>query len=364
MRLISILTVFASLTIVSGAAAPTIEAAEISTINKRDGESARRLLTYLRNQNTTGFLLVRRGEVLLEGNWPAPADPIFAAFQHGRTKSGVLLEDVASLQKSVIAILIGAAADKDLIDVTAPISQYLGAGWSRASREQEAAIRVIDLLTMSSGLDERLGYEAPVGTKFFYNTPAYAILKRVLTSASRLSLEEVTRCWLTGPTGMADTEWRTRPSALADVGNATGLVTTPRDLARLGQLILAKGIAENGRQLLSRSSSRAIFRPARTNGAYGRLWWLNGSRDTITASGARRSGQLIPTAPRDLVAGLGALDRKLYLVPSLDVIVVRTGASADDHDFDEQFWKRLMPLLRSSNREYLTPPSRSRSHVR
>src|SRR5437016_9631961 len=36
---------------------------------------------------------------------------------------------------------------------------------------------------------------------------------------------------------MADTLWRQRPAAFAEAGNPTGLYTTPRDMAILGQLV-------------------------------------------------------------------------------------------------------------------------------
>ena len=45
---------------------------------------------------------------------------------------------------------------------------------------------------------------------------------------------------------MKDTSWRKRPGAFADVGNPTGLVTTPRDIARMGQLVLDGGKAADG----------------------------------------------------------------------------------------------------------------------
>jgi hypothetical protein len=41
------------------------------------------------------------------------------------------------------------------------------------------------------------------------------------------------------------------------------------------------------------------------------------------------------------VAALGAQDRKIYVVPSHKLIVVRTGRAARDRDFDQQVWLRL-----------------------
>lgn len=144
---------------------------------------------------------------------------------------------------------------------------------------------------------------------------------------------------------MAETGWRGGPAALAGVGNQIGLVTTPRDMATFGRTVLRGGVAPNGRRIVSKTAFAAMFEPARTNPAYARLWWLNGGDHSITPTGARRDGRLIPSAPADLIAALGALDRKLYMVPSLDLVVVRTGAAASDADFDEQLWQRLRRTL-------------------
>ena len=70
--------------------------------------------------------------------------------------------------------------DKGLLDLSKPVSAYIGAGWSKASPEQEAAITVRNLMEMNSGLKENLSFDAAPDTKFFYNTPAYAIMKPVL----------------------------------------------------------------------------------------------------------------------------------------------------------------------------------------
>ncbi|HUD27583.1 MAG TPA: serine hydrolase [Novosphingobium sp.] len=305
----------------------------------------RDLLDYARGQRTTGFLVIQDGAVLVERNWPAPAgDRVFAAFAYEQAADGALLEDVASQQKSFVSVLVAIAVDKGLVDVAKPVSAYLGAGWSKAAAEQEARIRVLDILTMSSGLDEQFAYVAPPGTRFFYNTPIYAVTKRILEAASRQPLEAITRDWLTAPAGMKDTAWRKRPAALSGVGNATGLVTTPRDIAAFGRMILAGGVGPDGRRVVSKAGLDAMLTPSATNPAYGRLWWLNGSAYTMRATG-RQDGPLVTAAPRDMVAALGALDRRLYLVPSRKLIVVRTGASAIDADFDQQLWLRIVAAL-------------------
>lgn len=302
---------------------------------------------YVQSQRTTGFLIVQDRKVVYEQNWtlPASAAAFIANFTHGTDAHGALEEDVASAQKSFVAILAGIAIDKHLLDLSKPVSFYLGEGWSKASAEQERSITVRHLMEMSSGLTESLAYEAPAGTKFFYNTPAYAILKPVLEKTSRKTLDDITREWLTEPAGMLDTQWRQRPAAFAGVGNPTGLYTTPRDMARLGQLVLDKGKAAGGKRVISEAQLAALFARSPTNPAYGRLWWLNGSSYTLRPAGVRAETALIPAAPAELVAALGAQDRKIYIVPSRKLIVVRTGQAATDRGFDQQVWLRLMKAL-------------------
>lgn len=304
------------------------------------------LLDYVRSQNTTGFLVIRNGQVLVERNWPAPEDTgQFSLFVHGRDSHGALLEDVASQQKSFVAALVAIAEDKGLLDVDKPVADYLGQGWSKASPEQEAGIRVIDLLTMSSGLDDQFRYTAPPGTVFFYNTPVYAVTMRIVAAAANRPLEDVTREWLTAPLGMDDTGWRKRPAALASAGNDIGLVTSPRDLAKFGSMILDRGVAQDGARVVSEAGIDAMFTRSQANPAYGRLWWLNGGDYTVKALGGRAEGPLVPAAPADMVAALGLLDRRLYVVPSRNLVVVRTGAAALDGDFDQQLWLRLTPAI-------------------
>ena len=304
------------------------------------------LLDYVRSQNTTGFLVMQNGEVLVEKNWPAPeGDRRFSMFVYGKSRQGALLEDVASQQKSFVAVLVAIAMDKGLIDIQKPVAAYLGTGWSKATPEQEAKIRVVDVLTMSSGLNDKFGYEAPAGTVFHYNTPVYAMSKRILSAAAKLPLDTMTRDWLTAPAGMHETAWRKRPAALASVGNDTGLVTTPRDTALFGLMVLHRGVANDGKRIVSEANLQALFTPSPTNPAYGRLWWLNNSAYTMRALAGRKEGPLIATAPADTIAALGAFDRRLYVVPSRKLVVVRTGAAAGDKDFDEQLWLRLIKVL-------------------
>jgi hypothetical protein len=75
------------------------------------------------------------------------------------------------------------------------------------------------------------------------------------------------------------------------------------------------------------------------------LWWLNGGKFALTATGERKDGPLIAAAPADMVGAFGFLDRRLYIAPSRELVVVRTGADAPDEDFDQQLWMRLEKVI-------------------
>ena len=75
-----------------------------------------------------------------------------------------------------------------------------------------------------------------------------------------------------------------------------------------------------------------MLSPSQTvNPAYGYLWWINGQEFALgpDSNATRSEGKLIPAAPDDLVAMQGAGDRKLYLVPSLKLVVSRLGFYGD-----------------------------------
>ena len=148
-----------------------------------------------------------------------------------------------------MSFLAGVARGKGLLDFEAPVSRYLGAGWSKATPEQEAAITVRHVLGMASGLKLDGSYEAPPGTKWLYNTPIYAKTVQIVEKASGLSVDEYTRQWLTERIGMRDSKWTPRtwvdePAAIAAgsrEGNTIGFSTSARDAARFGLMILAGG---------------------------------------------------------------------------------------------------------------------------
>jgi CubicO group peptidase (beta-lactamase class C family) len=267
----------------------------------------------------------------------------------GKTSDGRVIEDVASAQKSLVAVLAGIAEGRGKLDVSAPVDRYLGSGWSNADRSAESAITVRHLMTMTSGLNDSLNYLQPAGDTWRYNTGAYSRMIGVIEKATGTDIQTLTHDMLTAPTGMSDSRWLPRPwSAGNDAANSIGLATTGRDLARFGLLILADGKWDGKDLLQNRDYLRRMLRPSQDlNPSYGLLWWLNGKpRHQGAGATTSQQGPLIPAAPGDLVAALGALDRKCYVVPSLGLVVTRLGDQTGEA-FDNEFWKLLMKAVPS-----------------
>lgn len=296
-------------------------------------------------RQSSGVLILHGGRILAERYWSmADAPNGYANFVTGHDAAGRVIEDVASAQKSVVAVLTGIAQERGLLNIDEAVSRYLGQGWSKTEINDEQQITIRHLLSMTSGLKEDLSFDAAPGSKWFYNTPAYHMVMRVVTAAAGSDRDTITRDWLTGKLGMRDSSWTARPWASADI--AVGFSTTARDLARFGLMIQAGGKWGNEAVLADQDYLQAMLTPSQSlNPAYGFLWWLNGQSYSL-APGARVpriEGPLITSAPADLVTMQGAADRKLYLVPSLNLVVTRLGFSGelDGESFNKAFWTAL-----------------------
>jgi CubicO group peptidase (beta-lactamase class C family) len=318
-----------------------------------DAKALDAALTYAGEQRSSGVVVLHRGRILAERYWELPPDPNdpndrVHRMTTGKTADGHAIEDVASMQKSVMSVLAGIARGKGLLDFEAPVSKYLGTGWSKATPEQEAAITVRHVLGMTSGLKLDGSYEAPPGTKWLYNTPIYAKSVQIVEKASGLPVAEYTKRWLTDRIGMRDSKWTPRtwvdePAAVAAgsrIGNTIGFSTSARDAARFGLMILAGGCWKNEDVLGDpRYLAEAFASSQSHNPSYGLLWWLNG-KAMSPQGGKIADGPLIPTAPPELVVAQGDLGRKIYVVPSLDLVVTRLG-DAPAKDFNVELWRLL-----------------------
>ncbi len=290
---------------------------------------------------SSDVVILYQGRILAERTFePAKTSPRYRRMVVG-TVDGRPKEDVASVQKSLVSLLVGMARGKGLIDLGHPVHKFLGVGWSKASPEREAAITVRHLMSMTTGLGTDLAFEVPAGERWQYNTSSYSLLVPVLEKATGQDIGALSRGWLTNTIAMDDSGWKPRPWVTRAVdANSLGFTTTARDLSRLGLLVLANGIWA-GHDVLGESTwlGESLSPSQELNPAFGLLWWLNG-QESLLRQGRKIDGPLIPQAPGDLVAALGALGRKLFVVPSMELVVVRLGDQPAP-GFQNEFWALL-----------------------
>lgn len=293
------------------------------------------VMAYAAERDSTAMVLLWRGRILAESYW------------QGWSPAATNL--VLSVQKSLTSFLVGIAVSEGAIAaIDEPVSTWLDAGWSQASRAQEAAITLKHLLTMTSGLDDDIAFVAPAGARWLYTTVPYYQIKNVLERATGESIVAYTSSRLWNPIGARDSLW---------LGNVIGAPpghqwhTSARDMARFGLLVQAGGAWDGAAPLVAGSYLDASLSPSQDlNPAYGYLWWLNSAGRHLLPgdTGSGTATPLIPAAPRDTVAALGMGDRRIYVTPSLQLVVARHGGSASGPPdmgsltFDNELWRRLM----------------------
>jgi CubicO group peptidase (beta-lactamase class C family) len=120
---------------------------------------------------------------------------------------------------------------------------------------------------------------------------------------------------------------------------ATGWQLSARQWAKIGRCVLA-----DGAPVVSGSSLAQCWRGSAANRAYSLGWWNNraapGGRefdfeDMLETKWLRqewRGACICRDAPDDLVACIGSGYQRLYVIPSLDLIVVRNGAGGKFSD--------------------------------
>ncbi|MCI0541157.1 MAG: beta-lactamase family protein [Verrucomicrobiales bacterium] len=290
-----------------------------------DAKKLEAAFDFAKQERSTGLVILHQGRLVAERYWTVEVTGDSVRLIVKTLPDGRTVEDVASMQKSVVAFMTAMARDRGLLDYDQPVSTYLGKGWCKATPEQEAAITVRHLLTMSSGLKESLEYEAAAGTKFLYNSPAYFLLRLILTKVTGKELQPLTAEWLLSPVGMTETQWIDRAKEI-NRRNHVGLCGTARDMARFGLLCQAEGVWDGQPVLKDAKLLREMLSPSPQKKDYGQLWWLSE----------------VPPAPRDLFFAMGHGTRRIYVVPSLRLVVVRLGDTSASRTFDRELWRLLM----------------------
>jgi len=303
--------------------------------------------SYLKENNTSSFLVSEKGKVIVEKEFKVQKNlkpksfMFFNLLRHGFVE-GRSQEDVASIQKSIVSILICIAQQKGLIDINESVTSYIGK-WTQLPQEKESLIKVRNLLTMTSGLDVDFNYDAEPGSKWLYNTRAYSQLIYILEKTSGLAINELSSEWLFDELQMNETFWKERKKGRMGFPKDSakyGLVTTAKDLLKFGEFILNGGEVGTNHVISDIDFFDDTFSKSQNmNEAYGYLWWLNNSKTHMTWEKELSSGNLFSHAPEEAILALGLGSRVLAIVPSQELVLVRLGSFPDDINFNNNLWE-------------------------
>jgi CubicO group peptidase (beta-lactamase class C family) len=292
--------------------------------------------------NLHGLVIERHGAVVAERYRSGTDRSVYSLFSRTVDFDAGTRHDLRSISKSVTGLLWGIAQaehktpplDARVLDLFPEL-----AGLKADGRQD---ITIGHLLDMTSGLawDEsdnyglgnvefplywrssqaRYVFERPMaygaGQRFSYNGGSTAILAELLARGVGMPLPDYARSRLFAPLGITEWEWmrdiRGRPLAFS------GLRMRPRDLARIGQLILQHG-RWDGVQIVPEAWVAASLQPRTEVGdgrQYGYQWWHGQTR----ALGRKQAW----------TAGFGNGGQRLFVVPALDLVVVITAGLYDD----------------------------------
>lgn len=303
-----------------------------------DGDILQRGLDAMEDERSLfSILLVRHGVIVAEryynGSGPQQSNNIHSA------------------SKSILALLTGIAMQQGAIrGFDQPIAELLPARYTLSGEKRKITVR--HLLTMSAGLDWTEDWtefwieeepdwvgaildleqaDAP-GAVFNYSSGMTHVLSAVLTQATGMSTCRFAMRYLFEPLGVTVEHWGRDPQGIYSGGY--NLYLTPREMAKVGLLQLQGGRWQ-GRQIVPRWMTEKAVQPvwSEDDWGYGMLWWRQqvGDYNAVVAWGY--GGQFI------------------YLIPELDLMLVTTENTADDHwnrEIDPTAFVRtyVLPALR------------------
>lgn len=162
------------------------------------------------------------------------------------------------------------------------------------------------------------------GTHWDYSDPAIAHLALIFHHVTGQEMSAFMQERVCSPIGIESLSWDRQGGGAGLIGphtNAhTGIHVSARELARFGYLMLRQGMW-NGQQILPAWwIELATHSSQEFNPSYGYTWWVNAP------------GTQWPGIPRDAFAASGYRCNRCYVIPSLDLVVVRIGSGPPSWD--------------------------------
>lgn len=304
------------------------------------------LLTFLENNNTRAFILLKDGKIVMEH--------YFGTTFSGATFTANSNWYWASAGKTLTAFMVGIAQEENYLSLQDPTSNYLGQGWTSLTPTQENAITVWHQLTMTTGLDdgvanpdctepECLTYLATPSTRWAYHNAPYTLLDNVVEGAVSKDFDAYFDEKLANKIGMVGF-WN-----YIDFNHV--YFSTPRSMARFGLLILNKGKWQEEAVMTDLDFFEEMTNTSQNlNQSYGYLWWLNGKASfKVPSLQTTFQGSIAPNAPSDMIAAMGRDGQLLNVIPSKGLVMVRMGDTPDNSlvpfTFQDEIWGRINEII-------------------
>jgi CubicO group peptidase (beta-lactamase class C family) len=303
--------------------------------------------------NIHGVIIVRRGAVVFE-NYFEGDDQV--RDENGRAHfervafSAERCHELRSVSKSIVGLLYGIALGEGKVPpLDTPLLAQFPDYADLPNPEQRRRWTIGHAITMTLGIEwnEDLSYDdprngqtamdraadpyrhvlgqpivAPAGERWIYCGGATALIGKILENGTKQKLPDYARAVLFDPLGVGSTVWRIGPNGERNF--ASGLSMRPRDLARVGQMLLGGGKAGE-RQIVPADWLEDSFRPQvtiRDRREYGYQWYL-GEMVFNGADGPRQERW---------IAAIGNGGQRLYVFPRLDLLIVMTAGNYNQRD--------------------------------
>ena len=260
-----------------------------------------------------------------------------------------------SITKTMNALLMGHAIKDGFIDsVDIPAATFIEE-WKGSNKEN---IQIRDLLNMASGIQESYNFEptspriqrimgldivAPniaaetkgkPGTAFLHVNPNSQILGIIIERATGQRFSEYFSEKIWQPLGARD--------AFFFVDTHGGMVHTDccmwasiRDLVRVGEMLMHKGVFK-GSQIIPSGWVDEMIQPSKANVNYGMQLWIGKEfveyrpYDPSTTIFANYHSEPFQADDVFFLDGLGK--KRLYVIPSKSLVILRTGPNSSEWD--------------------------------
>jgi CubicO group peptidase (beta-lactamase class C family) len=310
------------LSLIAWAAAVHVGFSQERTLAPFTAESLRAAADYLKGRNGHAMLVYHRDTLVFEDYFNG-----WSADKPHRLASGT---------KSFSGAMLVAAVEDGLLTLDEKVADTI-VEWKNDQRKSQITIR--HLLSLTSGIfggstrETSPSYARAVviarskfwpGQRFQYGPIPYQVfgeLMRRKLAEKNESVETYLKRRILDPIGLKPSRWVKDENGNIHLPN--GAIMTGREWAKFGLFILHQGDWQ-GRQIVPWNVLKECFVGSRANPNYGITFWL------------KEAGN----APDDLVFARGLGSQRLYIIPSLELVVVQF---AETETFDDaSFLQRLL----------------------